>query len=190
MCRGMMVTNTRCLFARALERSAMMVSSAATLARWNALAHLGQADEPQRRRGRQAVQFGLKPAVGVGDFIVASPGRPLGCPGQDFDQSGVPLYCLFHGERLAEERARLYGTNVRCRLPFCALSVRSKFCAGEKHRWKPVADDIWDEQMSRLLRVSFLYSVETSRFLASRQSAPQPPSDPSTNRAARKLCRI
>ena len=57
MCRGTIVTKTRCLLARVLARSAMMVSSAATLVRWNALAHLGQAAEPQRRRGRQGVNL-------------------------------------------------------------------------------------------------------------------------------------
>ena len=53
----MMVTKTRCLLARVLLSSAMMVCSAATLARWNARAHLGQADEPQRRRGRHFVNL-------------------------------------------------------------------------------------------------------------------------------------
>jgi hypothetical protein len=40
----------------------------------------------------------------MGEFVVASPGRPLPCPGQDLDDRLMPVHGLFHSEWLAQER--------------------------------------------------------------------------------------
>jgi hypothetical protein len=79
-------------------------------------------------------QFGLKPAVGMSEFVVASPGRPLPCAGQDLDHCSVPVHRVFHGERLTEERLTFTEPTFVGDHRFVCLHVRSKFRAYELHR--------------------------------------------------------
>ena len=130
----MIVTRQGPCWGRALLSSAMMVSSAATLARWNVRVHSRQTDEPQRRSGRQACKLARSLAVGIGELAVGSLARPLPCTGQDLDHRGVPFHRPFHGERLAQERRAFTEPSL-------------------------VADHIWQDQMSCWLHASFVLQM-------------------------------
>jgi len=86
--------------------------------------------------------------VGIGEFVVASAGRPLPCPGQDLDQGGVPLDRLFHRERLAQERLAFAEPTLVGDHRFVRSHVRSKFLSGECHCRTLLVGDICANQMS------------------------------------------
>ncbi len=86
-------------------------------------------------------QFGPEPAVGIGEFVVASAGRSLPCAGQHFDQGGVPLHRLLHRERAAEERRTFTEPTLVCGHCSVGFHVRSKLwtlgmASLEPARWR------------------------------------------------------